>query len=182
VTFASPYSSLRFVPALRRSRLEAAARDSSRARKSFDTHARNQPRRACVHLSFWTNFRSQPKPPRPFRTLRCAPPASSPALGSLCISRRSRSAGTSVLTLAHVFVGFACAIHVHAPVQSHLSMTSIFRWVHLSASVTFECRDLPAPAPRDDPPPFEQRSSRDVEHRIEDPRNFSAPQTSRDAA
>jgi hypothetical protein len=59
---------------------------------------------ACVHLSFWTDSRSQPKPRRSLRTLRCVPTASSPALRSTCISRRSRSAGTSVLTFAHVFV------------------------------------------------------------------------------
>lgn len=72
---------------------------------------------ACVHLSFWTDFRSP-------RNL------AAPALRSTCISRRSRSAGTSVLTFAHVFV---VSSHVHAHVQSHLSMPLPF------GSGTFEC-------------------------------------------
>jgi hypothetical protein len=111
---------------------------------------------ACVHLSLGTDFRSQPKRPRSLDTLRCLRTASSPAPRSTCISRRSRSAGTSVLTLAHVFVvsgplvrsAFAFrrsrseprfAIHVHAHVQS-LHETSGTFW----APTIPRCR-----APRD---------------------------------
>jgi len=55
---------------------------------------------ACIHLSFWTDFCSQPKLPRSIPTLRWLSTASSPALRSTCISRRSRPVGTSVLTFA----------------------------------------------------------------------------------
>jgi hypothetical protein len=102
-------------------------------------------RRACVHLSLRTGSRR-------YRIDR--------------ISRRSRPAGTSVLTFAQrsrrlprrsshpVLVlrrsraGTLSAIHVHAPVQSHLIDTAVFRLQHRGH------RDLPAPASSRCPAPF----------------------------
>jgi hypothetical protein len=77
---------------------------------------------ACVHLSFRTDFRSH-------RNL------AAPALRSTCISRRSRSSGTSVLTFAHVFVVLRVFFRNRDPRSRTCSVTSfdavLFRFGHL---------------------------------------------------
>jgi len=131
---------------------------------------------ACVHLSFWTDFRSQPELPRPIRTLRCVPAASTPALRSTCISRRSRPVGTSVLTFAQRVRGCSrslsrpvltlrCsrseplpAIHVHAHVQSHLAVFEAFRLRYLFGGRSFRHHRPETSCT------FRYRPSRDVEH------------------
>jgi hypothetical protein len=123
-------------------------------------------RRACVRLSFWTDFRSQPKRPRPIHTLRCVPTASSPAPRSTCISRCSRPAGTPCSRSRNVFVGCRVALptpcppyDVHVPRRSPRSTpTHMFSHTSINAAA-FRlqhrgCRDLPAPASSRHPAPF----------------------------
>jgi hypothetical protein len=172
LTFASPYSSLRRAPVLRRLRLEVCRARLVSSSKIF-RYPCSKPVTPCLR-----------SPVRQDR-LPLATEAFAPALRSTCISRRSRSIGTSVLTLAQRVRG---SLHVHAPVQSHLSMTSIFR---RAPPFGFCHLRMPRPAglgTSRHPPPFGRRSSRDVGHcsRSSKPFGFVSalrpPQTSRDAA
>jgi len=83
-------------------------------------------RRACVHLSFWTDFRSQPKRLRSIHTLRCVPTASSPAaqidlhLSTLTIYRHIRAHARARVrgfdsTFTHLFSHTLDAVCLSAP-------------------------------------------------------------------
>jgi hypothetical protein len=123
-------------------------------------------RRACVHLSFWTDFRSQPKHPRPIHTLRCVPTASSPAPRSTCISRRSRSAALPCSRSRNVFVGCRVALPTpcppydgHVPGRSPRSTpTHMFSHTSSGAAAFRQqrrgCRDPPVPASTKRPAPL----------------------------
>jgi hypothetical protein len=151
----------------------ALRRFMSRSRRTMTLSGH---RRACVHLSFWTDFRSQPKHPRPIHTLRCVPTASSPAPRSTCISRRSRSAALPCSRSRNVFVGCRVALptpcppcDVHVPGRSPRSTpTHMFSHTSISAAAfrlqRRGCRDLPAPASSRLSGTFRHQPSRDVEH------------------